>query len=115
MAESGERHTDATWDGSAGLSESELRRRRQRREYHQRRNRRTAAGAEHGRLWTIPDARTALDPRLSVPEAAEKVGRSANAVESLRRRWRRGQLPAALADQMPRPPHPDTAQRRQGR
>jgi len=89
---------------SPGLSESVQRRRQQRRAHHLRRNRRTAAGAEHGQRWSIPDARTALDARLTVPEAAEKLGRSANAVESLRRRWRTGRLPTALAEQLPQPP-----------
>ena len=80
------------------------RRRQQRREYHRRRTRQTAGGHEHGRPWTIADARVALDVARTVPEAAIELGRSASAVESLRQRWRAGRLPAGLADQMPRPP-----------
>lgn len=99
--------SDAAWDIPDPESSAE-RRRRQLREYHQRRTRRTADGAEHGRRWTIADARLALDVRRSVPEVAETLGRSASAVESLRRRWRAGRLPAVLADQMPRPPGAST-------
>lgn len=49
------------------------------------------------RPWSIPDARVALDVTLTVPQAALQVGRTASAVESLRRRWRLGRLPDALA------------------
>lgn len=99
MSESDAEHVDWAWDVPDQESPEE-RRRRQRREYHQRRTSRTTAGQEHGRRWTIADARIALDMRLSVPDAAAAVGRSANAVESLRRRWRAGRLPAALVDQI---------------
>lgn len=99
MSESDAKHVDQAW-GVPETESPEERRRRQRREYHQRRTNRTAAGQEHGRRWTIVDARVALDLRLSVPEAAAAVGRSASAVESLRRRWRAGRLPAVLADQV---------------
>lgn len=86
------------------------RRRRQRREYHQRRTTRTAGGEEHGRRWTIADAKIALDRRLTAPEAAAQLGRSASAVETLRRRWRNGWLPAGIADQVPSPPRrPDVS------
>jgi hypothetical protein len=83
------------------------RRRRQRREYHQRRTFRTSGGQEHGRQWTVADARIALDVRRTAPDVAIELGRSASAVESLRRRWRNGRLPAGLIDQVPRPPRPD--------
>lgn len=86
----------------------EERRRRKRREYHARRARAIAGGPDHGQRWTVSDARTALDTTLSVADAAVKVGRSANAVESLRRRWRTGRLPAGIAVHMPDPP-PATA------
>jgi len=80
------------------------RRRRQRREYHARRTRAYAGGPDNGQRWTVSDARIALDTTLKVPDAAEKVGRSASAVESLRRRWRTGRLPAGLVDHIPDPP-----------
>lgn len=87
------------------------RRRRQRREYHARRTRAIAAGPEHAKPWNVGDARVALDTSLTVPQAAEKVGRSANAVESLRRRWRAGRLPIGLSAHIPDPPRPDTGLR----
>lgn len=87
------------------------RRRRQRREYHARRTRAIGAGPEHARRWNVGDARVALDTALTVPQAAKKVGRSANSVESLRRRWRAGRLPAGLTAHMPDPPRPDTGVR----
>jgi hypothetical protein len=89
-----------------GLSEESRleRRRRQRREYYQRRAGRTAGGQAHRRRWTIPEARVALDGRLSVPQAARQLGRTAGAVQHLRQRWRAGTLPRGLADQVPRPP-----------
>lgn len=80
------------------------RRRRQRREYHQRRAAKTAGGQAHRQRWTIPEARIALDGRLSVPQAARQLGRTASAVQHLRQRWRAGTLPRGLADQVPRPP-----------
>ncbi len=55
------------------------------------------------RPWSIPDARVALDVTLTVPQAALQVGRTASAVESLRRRWRLGRLPDALAAHLPPP------------
>lgn len=79
----------------------------ERRRYVENRARRTADGDKRGAPWTIPDARTALDVNLSVPEAATMVGRTAVAVERLRAKWRRGELPAGLADQVaPPPPRP---------
>ncbi|MFV8227262.1 hypothetical protein ACNQRL_00140 [Mycolicibacterium fortuitum] len=89
---------------AANLETGQERRRRQRREYHQRRTTRTAGGQEHGRRWTVADARIALNTGLTVPEAARQLSRSASAVESLRKRWRNGTLPIGLADQVPRPP-----------
>jgi hypothetical protein len=80
------------------------RRRRQRREYHQRRADKTAGGQAHRQRWTIPEARIALDGRLTVPQAARRLGRTASAVQHLRQRWRTGTLPRGLADQVPRPP-----------
>jgi hypothetical protein len=97
---------DTRWD-FPGPENNVERRLRQRREYHQRRNLRTSGGQEHGRQWTIAAARIALDIRRTVPDAAIELGRSASAVESLRRRWRNGRLPAGLIDQVPRPPRPD--------
>lgn len=79
------------------------RRRRQRREYHQRRAEKTSGGQAHRKRWTIPEARIALDGRLTVPQAARQLGRTASSVEHLRQRWRTGTLPRGLADQMPRP------------
>lgn len=98
---------DRSWPVPAVETPAE-RRRRQRREYHARRSRAIAGGPDHGQRWTVSDARTALDTTLSVPEAALKVGRSATAVESLRRRWRTGRLPASLAAHMPEPPRPSS-------
>ena len=80
------------------------RRRRQRREYHQRRALNTAGGQAHRHQWTIPEACIALDLGLTVPQAAIKLGRTASAVQNLRRRWRAGTLPHGLAGQVPRPP-----------
>lgn len=99
MSEPDAERVDWAWDVPDQESPAE-RRRRQRREYHQRRSTKSSAGQEHGRRWTIADARVALDLGLSVKDAAAAVGRSANAVESLRRRWRAGRLPTALADQV---------------
>lgn len=63
---------------------------------------RTAPAADTaGSRWTLSDARTALDTSLTVPQAAQRVGRSGSAVKSLRQRWRKGTLPADLADQLP--------------
>lgn len=77
----------------------------ERRRYSQRRAQRTAAGADkQGSRWTIGDARAALDLSLTVTEAAGKVGRTAAAVELLRAKWRRGELAAAIAAQVPPPP-----------
>lgn len=83
-------------------------RRRYQRSYIERRATRTA-GSSRGRkqkrrAWTISEAKTAVDLSLTVPEAALQIGRTASAVESLRKRWRRGALPAALAMQIPSPP-----------
>lgn len=98
------------WDLPDAHSATE-RRRQQRRDYHQRRTRQTPAGSGHGQRWTIAEARMALNTELTVPQAAAAVERSANAVESLRRRWRTGRLPATLADQVPRPPAEPAATR----
>lgn len=81
-------------------------RREERRRYVERRAQRTAIAARKKkgrRLWTIDEAKTALDPSLTVPEAALQVGRTASAVESLRLRWRNGRLPDALAAHIPPP------------
>ncbi|MBE5477708.1 hypothetical protein E3G68_005041 [Mycobacteroides abscessus] len=81
----------------------------ERRSYTSRRAERTASTARKTRTrWTITDARVALDLSLSVPEAAIQVGRTATAVENLRRKWRLGQLAAGLADQVPPPPRAST-------
>ncbi|CAN3132296.1 hypothetical protein ACNUDN_30675 [Mycobacterium sp. smrl_JER01] len=86
------------------MSESK-RSRIERRNYSVRRAERTASTAvRRGQRWSIPDARIALDLSLSVPEAALQVGRTAAAVENLRRKWRLGQLASGLADQVPPPP-----------
>lgn len=71
--------------------------------YSQRRAERTGSASSHRRPWSIEDARRAVDVSLTVPEAATAVGRTASAVESLRSRWRRGQLPDALAAHLPPP------------
>lgn len=77
----------------------------ERRRYTERRAERTAAtAAKRGAPWTIADARVALDMSLTVTEAAVKIGRTASAVEGLRAKWRRGQLAAGLAQQVPPPP-----------
>lgn len=77
----------------------------ERRRYSQRRAQRTAATADkRGTRWTIGDARMALDLSLTVSEAAAKVGRTAVAVELLRAKWRRGELAATIAAQVPPPP-----------
>ncbi len=94
---------DRSWPVPAVETPAE-RRRRQRREYHARRTRNVSGGPDHGQRWTVSDARIALDTKLSVPDAALKVGRSASAVESLRRRWRTVRLPSGLADHIPDPP-----------
>ena len=56
------------------------------------------------RPWSVPEAKVALDPSLTVVEAALQIGRTASAVESLRSRWRAGKLPAALATRLPSAP-----------
>lgn len=77
----------------------------ERRSYTLRRAERTAATADRGGArWTIAEARVALDLSLSVPDAALQVGRTATAVENLRRKWRRGQLADGLTDQLPPAP-----------
>jgi hypothetical protein len=90
-------------DGS-GFAEG---RRQERRRYVERRAQRTAVTGrkkQSKRLWTIDEAKAALDVSLTVPQAALKIGRTASAVESLRLRWRNGRLPAALALHAPPPP-----------
>lgn len=78
----------------------------ERRRYTMRRAERTVTSADkQGARWTIADARVALDLSLSVPEAALQLGRTAAAVEALRAKWRRGELAAGLAQQVPPPPH----------
>lgn len=72
--------------------------------YTRRRAIRTADAGRHGSRWSIEDALTAVDPTLSVPEAALKLGRTAAAVEGLRAKWRAGKLSSALTDQLPPPP-----------
>jgi len=62
------------------------------------------AGESARRPWSIPDAKIAIDPSLTVVEAALQIGRTASAVESLRSRWRAGKLPAALAARLPTAP-----------
>lgn len=85
-----------------------------RRRYVERRAQRTAVPDKKAeersskKRWAIDEARTALDPNLTVPQAAIAVGRTASAVESLRLRWRTGKLPAALAEQIPPPPRDQT-------
>lgn len=75
--------------------------------YTRRRAIRTAdAAVRHGARWSIGDALTAIDPTLTVPEAAVRLGRTAAAVEGLRAKWRAGQLSAALTDHLPPPPKP---------
>lgn len=84
-------------------------RRQERRRYIEKRAVRTAVTArtkKKRRLWTIDEAKTALDLSLTVPEAALEVGRTASAVESLRLRWRKGRLPEALDVHIP-PPRKD--------
>ncbi|MBS1693079.1 MAG: hypothetical protein JST91_12740 [Actinobacteria bacterium] len=84
----------------------------ERRSYTTRRAERTASTAHNRKMrWTITDARVALDLSLSVPEAAVRVGRTATAVENLRRKWRLGQLAAGLADQVPPPPRTSTSRK----
>lgn len=56
------------------------------------------------RPWTIPDAKIAIDPSLTVVAAALQIGRTASAVESLRSRWRAGKLPATLTARLPAAP-----------
>lgn len=86
----------------------------ERRRYTARRAERTATSADkHGARWTIDDARVALDLSLSVPDAALQIGRTAAAVEVLRAKWRRGQLPAGLAQQVPPPPRIAPSDRKQ--
>lgn len=96
--------------------DSDERKRRERRRYIDNRAKRTAVQAGKGnkkparRPWVIDEARTALDLKLTVPEAAVKINRTASAVEELRKRWRAGRLPASLADQIPPPPAPPAGQ-----
>lgn len=86
------------------------RKRQERRRYIDSRAMRTAVQTGKGnktrsrRPWSIDEARTALNLKLTVPEAAVKINRTASAVEELRKRWRAGRLPASLADQIPPPP-----------
>lgn len=92
-------------ESQAHMTETSARRSAaERRRYSANRAKRTAGGEKHRTPWTIPDARTALDPALTVTQAAVKVGRTATAVERLRAKWRSGQLPVGLTDQMPPPP-----------
>lgn len=101
--------SDSPWQ----LPSAAERRRAQRRDYHQRRIAKAPGGGGPRQRWTITEARVALDTTIPVLEAAQALGRSANAVESLRRRWRAGRLPAVLADQVPAPPgeHPHSTER----
>ncbi|MEB3052109.1 hypothetical protein KV112_20570 [Mycolicibacter sp. MYC123] len=78
--------------------------RAERRRYTARRAQRTAGAARHRQRWLIEDARMALDLSLTVPQAAERLGRTAAAVEALRAKWRRGELGEGLAFQVPAPP-----------
>lgn len=95
--------------------ESGQRKRQEQRRYIDSRAKRTAVRggatkkAATRRPWKIDEARTALNVKLTVPEAALKINRTASAVEELRKRWRAGRLPASLADHIPPPPSP-TAQ-----
>lgn len=83
----------------------------ERQRYTQRRAERTGGtGDRQWRRWTISDARIALDPSLSVPDVAIRLGRTASAVEGLRAKWRAGRLPEALATQLPLPPPPSKNQ-----
>ncbi|OBK33745.1 hypothetical protein A5658_12915 [Mycobacterium sp. 1245111.1] len=91
----------STGDASAPRATRGRKSRAERQAYTRRRAARTASAGRHRRRWTIDDARTALDTGLSVPEAALRLSRTAAAVEGLRAKWRRGSLPAALADQLP--------------
>ncbi|KAA1250330.1 hypothetical protein F0Q45_10350 [Mycobacterium simiae] len=96
----------AGFDGLNGFAEG---RREERRRYVERRAARTAVPGRTKRvkkLWTVDEAKTALDFSLTVPEAALKVGRTASAVESLRLRWRQGRLPDLLNMHIP-PPRKD--------
>lgn len=95
--------------------DSDERKRRERRRYIDSRAKRTAVKGGKDkkpvrRPWVIDEARTALDLKLTVPEAAVKINRTASAVEELRKRWRAGRLPASLADQIPPPPAPAAGQ-----
>lgn len=56
------------------------------------------------RPWSVPDAKIAIDPSLTVVAAALQIGRTASAVESLRSRWRAGKLPATLTARLPAAP-----------
>lgn len=94
----------------------EERKRQERRRYIDSRAKRTAVRGgvtkktSARRPWKIDEARTALNVKLTVPEAAVKINRTASAVEELRKRWRAGRLPASLADQIPPPPPPTAGQ-----
>lgn len=93
-----ERHRSAKPNGKT---------RAERAAYTRRRAIRTAdAAVQHGARWSIDDALTAVDPTLTVPDAALRLGRTAAAVEGLRAKWRAGKLSAALTDQLPPPPKP---------
>lgn len=92
--------------GDSGFAEG---RREERRRYVERRAARTAIPGrpkKPRKLWTVEEAKTALDLTLTVPEAALKIGRTASAVESLRLRWRQGRLPDLLNIHIP-PPRKD--------
>lgn len=110
---------ESTGPGARPVSspeDSEERKRRERRRYLNSRAQRTAVQGGAGkkksarRPWGIDEARTALNVKLTVPEAAVKINRTASAVEELRKRWRAGRLPASLADQIPPPPSPAAGQ-----
>lgn len=96
--------------------DSHERKRQERRRYIDSRAKRTAVqgGKDNKkptrRPWGIAEARTALNLKLTVPEAAVEINRTASAVEELRKRWRAGRLPASLADQIPPPPSPSAGQ-----
>ena len=91
-----------TTEGGRSMDDASTRHRR----YLARRAARTAPPTEQSarRPWSIPDAKIAIDPSLTVVEAALQIGRTASAVESLRSRWRAGKLPAALAARLPAAP-----------
>lgn len=108
MSHAGGAHSD--WPVPEMESPTE-RRRRQRREYYARRVQKLAAGEGAGTQWTAEHARIAVNLTLTALQAGAQVGRSANAVQSLRRRWRNGSLPTTLAAHLPDPPPPSTSRR----